>query len=79
MSDVDIVHHLKDHYDQEEYGLRFVSYICPVQLLQLIYHASVVSFCRMRNSWGWKRTRQQQHTLESIEQHVREIRQRFPH
>ncbi|OAX37491.1 hypothetical protein K503DRAFT_771458, partial [Rhizopogon vinicolor AM-OR11-026] len=21
MSDVDIVHHLKDHYDQEEYGL----------------------------------------------------------
>ncbi|KAG2121119.1 hypothetical protein DEU56DRAFT_873841 [Suillus clintonianus] len=61
MSDVDIVRHLKDHYDQEEYGL------------------SVVSFRRMRNSWGWKRTRQQQHTLESIEQHVREIRQRFPH
>ncbi|KAG1884748.1 hypothetical protein F4604DRAFT_1878695 [Suillus subluteus] len=61
MSDVDIVRHLKDHYDQEEYGL------------------SIVSFCRMRNSWGWKWTRQQQHTLESIKQHVQEIRRRFPH
>ncbi|KAG2345352.1 hypothetical protein BDR05DRAFT_975131 [Suillus weaverae] len=61
MSDVDIMHHLKDHYDQEEYGL------------------SVVSFRQMRNSWGWKRTRQQQHTLESIEQHAirRDLCQQF--
>ncbi|KAG2130210.1 uncharacterized protein EDB93DRAFT_1332123 [Suillus bovinus] len=55
MSDVEIVHHLKDHYNQEEYGL------------------SVITFRRMRNGWGWKRTRQQQHTLQSIELHVREI------
>ncbi|KAG1834010.1 hypothetical protein DFJ58DRAFT_719387 [Suillus subalutaceus] len=61
MSDVDIVCHLKDHYDQEEYGL------------------SVVSFRRMRNSCGWKWTRQQQHILESIEQHAirRDLRQQF--
>ncbi|OAX32928.1 hypothetical protein K503DRAFT_860077 [Rhizopogon vinicolor AM-OR11-026] len=60
MSDVDIVHHLKDHYDQEEYGL------------------SVITFRRMRNTWGWERTRKQRHTLEFIEQFVWEIRQRFP-
>ncbi|KAG1770841.1 hypothetical protein EV702DRAFT_1270984 [Suillus placidus] len=65
MSDVDLVRHLKNHYDQEEYGLRSVSYICLVQILQLIYHASVISFRRMRNSWGWKRTRVLQVT-ESI-------------
>ncbi|KAG1777227.1 hypothetical protein EV702DRAFT_291121 [Suillus placidus] len=47
MSDVDLVRHLKNHYDQEEYGL------------------SVISFRRMRNSWGWKRTRVLQVT-ESI-------------
>ncbi|KAG1761767.1 hypothetical protein EV702DRAFT_418927 [Suillus placidus] len=47
MSDVDLVRHLKDHYDQEEYGL------------------SVISFRRMRNSWGWKQTRVLQVT-ESI-------------
>ncbi|OAX38721.1 hypothetical protein K503DRAFT_138026 [Rhizopogon vinicolor AM-OR11-026] len=60
MSDVDIVHHLKDHYDQEEYGLR------------------VITFRRMRNTWGWRRSRQQRHTLESIEQFVREFRHDFP-
>ncbi|OAX32927.1 hypothetical protein K503DRAFT_804805 [Rhizopogon vinicolor AM-OR11-026] len=60
MSDVGIVHHLKDHYDQEEYGL------------------SVITFRQMRNTWGWKRTLKQRHTLEFIEQFVREIRQRFP-
>ncbi|KAG1776644.1 hypothetical protein EV702DRAFT_1279176 [Suillus placidus] len=65
MSDVDLVRHLKNHYDQEKYGLRSVSYICLVQILQLIYHASVISFRRMRNSWGWKRTRVLQVT-ESI-------------
>ncbi|KAG1766117.1 hypothetical protein EV702DRAFT_1272013 [Suillus placidus] len=47
MSDVDLVRHLKNHYDQEEYGL------------------SVISFRRMQNSWGWKRTRVLQVT-ESI-------------
>ncbi|KAG1883822.1 hypothetical protein F4604DRAFT_1515040, partial [Suillus subluteus] len=34
---------------------------------------------RMHNTWGWKRARQQKHTLESIEQHVKQIRQCFPH
>ncbi|OAX38545.1 hypothetical protein K503DRAFT_152377 [Rhizopogon vinicolor AM-OR11-026] len=29
--------------------------------------------------WGWKCTQKQRHSLESIEQLVREIRQQFPH
>ncbi|KAH7904511.1 hypothetical protein BJ138DRAFT_1019057 [Hygrophoropsis aurantiaca] len=42
------------------------------------YGLSVVSFRRMRRRWNWPRTRQQQHTLASIEESVRRIRKRFP-
>ncbi|KAH7904042.1 hypothetical protein BJ138DRAFT_1186917 [Hygrophoropsis aurantiaca] len=42
------------------------------------YGLSVVSFRRMRKNWNWLRTRQQKHTLASIEESVRTIRKRFP-
>ncbi|KAJ6593020.1 hypothetical protein B0H19DRAFT_1055676 [Mycena capillaripes] len=43
-----------------------------------LYGCSVVSFRKLRNQWGLKRTRQQKHTPDTIRNLVLEIKGKFP-
>ncbi|ETW77826.1 hypothetical protein HETIRDRAFT_326132 [Heterobasidion irregulare TC 32-1] len=43
-----------------------------------VYGLGVISVRRLRKKWGLRSTRQQQHTVASIAEHVAEIKTRFP-
>ncbi|KAF7424812.1 hypothetical protein PC9H_010123 [Pleurotus ostreatus] len=60
LNDKEIAKEMKDHYDQDKYGL------------------SVASVKRVRKSLGLLSTRQQKHSLDSINRQIEEIRARFP-
>lgn len=80
MTDVELADLLKEHYDTEQYGLRYAkSCTFTVRLgLALFLYYSVVTIRRLRKKWGILSTRQQKHTPESIYDKVYEIRRRFP-
>jgi len=43
-----------------------------------VFGLSVITVRRLRKQYGLKSTRQQKHTLESVYEKVRDIRERFP-
>lgn len=80
ISDVEIAELLKQHYDTDEYGLRYSlsSFGVAAYTLFNVLDSSVVTIRRLRKKWNMLSTRQQKHTEESIYEHVYDIRKRFP-
>ncbi|KAF8510665.1 hypothetical protein BU17DRAFT_77646 [Hysterangium stoloniferum] len=68
LSDVKITELLKERYDTNNYGLRYVG-----PFMSLKSHRWLCSY-----SWGMLSTRQQNHTPETIYNTIYEIQKRFP-
>jgi hypothetical protein len=77
VSDVEMTELLKKHYDTEKYGLRYFTFQHDRNCFNLLVF-SVITLRRLRKKWKLLSTRQQNHTEESIYNHVYEIRKRFP-
>ena len=73
---------LEDHIDKDRYGLRYVSskFSSSLTFKFIIYllHCSINSFRKIRQDLGLERPRRQNHTLESICEHVQALRVLFP-
>ena len=75
LTDVKVTEALKQRYDTNRYGLRYVS----MSLIMSISYNHQCFYCsKLRKEWDILSTRQQKHMQESIYDSVYEIRKRFP-
>ena len=76
--DFKVTEALKQHYNTDIYGLRYVSYFFGLRLFFVLMIISVYTVRRLRKHWNILSTRQQKHTQKSIYDKIIEIRKRFP-
>lgn len=77
LNDRQIVAELQKHIDTSQYGIGCVVHY-PIWLATDTQFRSLTKFVEIRNTLGLKRTRQQDHTPESIHDAMIELRKMYP-
>jgi hypothetical protein len=81
VSDVQMADFLKAQYDNNVYGLRYLTVfyiLMPLNTDFQVFLSSVITIRRLRKQWDMKSMRQQRETEDTIYESVLAIRKQFP-